>query len=237
MAAPGLRVDQNKVSRRLIKLAIGLALLGVLGFLFLRSVRGSRSQPYTLSAASLRPWTLITITGPRPGEPMLVWRPPAGLMGSLFDQLFKRSMESMGQPVVPGIPLVFQSEFAQAQVSLPTLSPEAVLAAAREAGLDAAPPQPRCLAHRRASGGSQASDREQLYFLLFDAPAFERFRQRLARLVNRDLAPGARPMDPALASPALIVALVESSQEHWLPLLADPERDCVAPIAISSAAP
>jgi AcrR family transcriptional regulator len=237
MAAPGIRVDQNKVSRRLIKLAIALALLGVLGFLFLRSVRGSRAQPYTLSAASLQPWTLITITNPRPSDPMLVWRPPAGLMGSLFDQLFKRAMESMGQPVMPGIPLVFQSEFAQAQASQPTLTPEAVLAAAREAGLDAAPPQPRCLGHRRTTGGSQGNDREQLYFLLFDAPAFGRFRQRLAQLVNRDLAPGARPMDPALASPALIVALVESSQEHWLPLHADPERDCVAPIAISSAAP
>jgi hypothetical protein len=35
----------------------------------------------------------------------------------------------------------------------------------------------------------------------------------------------------------LIIALVESSQERWLPLHADPARDCVAPIAISSAAP
>ena len=237
MAAPELSVDHNKVSRRLIKLAIALALLGLLGFLFLRSVRGSRAQPYTLPAASMQPWSLITIAAARPGEPMLVWRPPAGLMGSLFDQLFKRSMESMGQPVVPGIPLVFQSEFAQAQASQPTLTPEAVLAAARQAGLEATPPQPRCVAHRRATGGSQGTDREQLYFLLFDAPGFGRFRQQLAELVNRGLAPGARRMDPALASPALIVALVESSQDHWLPLHADPERDCVAPIAISPAAP
>ncbi|HET6149423.1 MAG TPA: hypothetical protein VFH68_17945 [Polyangia bacterium] len=230
MAGPRTSVSQNKPPRRLLKLGIGLALLGVLGFLFLRSVRGTRAAPYTLPRASSGPWSVATIAGARPNEPMLVWRPPPGLMGALFDQLFKRAMESMGQPVVPGIPLVFQSEFARAQASQPTLSPDALLAAARELGLDSQPPRPICLAHRRATSGT--NDREQLYFVIFDAPDFGRFRQRLAGQANPGVAAGAAAVDPAAQSPALIVALIESSQEHWLPLRADPKVDCVAPIAI-----
>lgn len=233
--APGgpSSVKQSRTSRRLVKLGVGLVLLGVLGFLFLRSVRGARAQPYTLAPASLAPWVLTTITGARPGEPMLLWQPPAALTSSLFGQLFKRAMESMGQPAVPGIPLMFQSEFAQAQASHPTLTPEALLAAARDAGLDAQPPQPLCLAHRRATTGS--NDREQMYFVIFDAPAFARFRQRLADLGRRDPTTGAAAINPTALSPALILALIESSSDHWLPLQVDPTRDCVAPIAISAA--
>jgi hypothetical protein len=232
MVAPRPSASQNKPSRRLVKLGIGLALFGVLGFLFLRSLHGTRAAPYTLARDSLGPWSVATIAGARPNEPMLVWRPPPGVMGGLFDQLFKRSMESMGQPVVPGIPLVFESEFAQAQANRPTLTADALLAAAREAGLDALPPRPICLAHRRATTGN--NDRQQLYFVIFDAPAFGVFRQRLAGLANRDFATGAPAIDPAAQSPALIVALIESPQERWLPLRADAKVDCVAPIVTSS---
>jgi hypothetical protein len=226
-------VNETKPSRRLIKLAVGLVLLGALGLLFWRSVRGTRAQPYTLTPASLRAWSLTTITGARPNEPMLVWQPPPDLTSSLFGQLFKRSMESMGQPALPGIPLVFQAELARAQANHPTLTPAALMAAAREAGMDSAPPRPICLAHRRASGGS--NDREQLYFVIFDAPAFGRFRQRFAELGNRAFAGGAA-IDPGQVSPALILALIESSSDHWLPLHADPKVDCVAPIAMAAPA-
>lgn len=229
---PG-RVNQSKTTRRLVKFGIALVLLGVLGFLFLRSVRGARAQPYVLTQASLAPWALTTVTGARPSEPMLLWQPPAALTSSLFGQLFKRNMESMGQPATPGIPLMFQAEFAQAQAGRPTLTPEAVLAAAREAGLDAQPPRPLCLAHRRAAAGS-SNDREQLYFVIFEAPAFGRFRQRLAELGHRDPATGAAAELPTALSPALILALIETQSDHWLPLQVDAKRDCVAPIAISS---
>jgi hypothetical protein len=71
--------------------------------------------------------------------------------------------------------------------------------------------------------------------VIFDAPAFGRFRQRLAELAGGGGEGGAGALDPARVSPALIVATVASSPIDWLPLRADPKVDCVAPIAISAA--
>ncbi len=221
----------TKLSKRLAKLGAGLVLLAVLGFLFLRSVRGTRAEPYTVTRDSLGPWSLAIVSDARPDEAILVLRPPPRLMSELFGQLFKRAMESMGEPSVPGIPLVLQSELTRALVDHPALTPEGLLAAARAAGLDAPSPKPLCIAHRRAPGGR---DRAQLFFAIFDLPAFGQFRQRLAAQWNGGVAPNA--FDPARLSPALIIATVESSTQAWLPLSADPKVDCVAPIAISSAA-
>ena len=220
----------TKVPKRLAKLGGGLVLLTVLGFLFLRSVRSTRAEPYTVARDSLGPWSLVIVSGAPPDEAILVLRPPPRLMSGLFDQLFKRAMESMGEPPLPGIPLVMQRELTRALVDHPTLTPEALLAAARAAGLDASSPKPLCIAHRRATGGR---DRAQLFFAIFDLPAFGQFRQRLATQWNGDVTP--KTFDPALISPALIIATVESTTQSWLPLGADPKVDCVAPIAISSA--
>ncbi len=220
----------TRVPKRLAKLAAGLVLLTVLGFLFLRSVRGTRAEPYTVARDSLGPWSLAIVSGAQPDEAMLVLRPPPKLMSGLFEQLFKRAMESMGKPPEPGIPLVMQGEFTRALVDRPTLTPEALLAAARTAGLDASSPKPLCIAHRRSTGGR---DRAQIFFAIFDLPAFGQFRQRLATQWNGGVTPNA--FDPALMSPAIIIATVESTTQSWLPLGADPKVDCVAPITISSA--
>jgi hypothetical protein len=130
-------------------------------------------------------------------------------------------MESMSAPKSPGIPLVLQSELDRggAQVAVETL-----VAAAREAGLESAPLQPRCLGRRRVSGPGAT---RQVYFVLFDAPAFGRFRERIATLLGSSF-------DPAAQSPVLLVAVAESTLGHWLPLRADPQKDCVAPIEIRS---
>lgn len=220
----------TKLSRRITKLIVGLALLALLGFLFLRSVRGARGEPYTISRDDLGPWHLAMVSGARPDEPMLVLQPPRGLMGGLFGQLFKRTMESMGAPTSPGIPVVLQEELTRALVDHPALTAEALLAEAQEAGLAAPSPTPLCIAHRRATGGS---GRQQLFFAIFDLPALGQFRQRLAAQWNDGIA--LPKFNPALLSPALIVSTVESNPESWLPLSPDPKIDCIAPIAISSA--
>ena len=229
MVARPARAPETTALKRVVRIGVGLALLVVLGFLFLRTVRGTRAEPYSIAPGNLGPWTLTIVSGARPNEPMLLLRPPPELMSGLFDQLFKRAMESMGQPALPGIPLVLQGELTRAQAGHPTLAPESVMAAAREAGLDSLSPKPICVAHRRTTTGG---DRQQLYFAIFEAPAVGRFRQRLAAQWNDDVAPPAA-FDPALVSPALIVAMVESSVERWLPLHADPKVDCVAPIVVS----
>jgi hypothetical protein len=220
-------------SNRLLKGGVGLILLTLLGFLFMRTVRGTRAEPYTIPPDGMGPWTLAFEPGDRPQDPILVWRPPAGLTGGLFGQLFKRAMESMSAPAVSGMPLVLASELAHAQARHPALTREVLMTAAREAGLDRMPPQPRCMAHRRAQGGG---DREQLYFVLFDPAAFGRFRQRIGAVLNDGVTP-ARDFDPALLPPALMLALVESTTERWLPMRADPAADCVAPILLAPAPP
>ena len=63
--------------------------------------------------------------------------------------------------------------------------------------------------------------------MLFDAPAFGRFRDRMATLLGSGF-------DPAAQSPVLCVAVAESTFGHWLPLRANPEKDCLAPIVIGS---
>ncbi len=68
----------------------------------------------------------------------------------------------------------------------------------------------------------------QLYFVLFDMPAFHDFRQKAAARVR---ATGA-PFDPAALSPTLIVAATDAMFRQWQPLRADADKDCFAPITV-----
>jgi hypothetical protein len=104
------------------------------------------------------------------------------------------------------------------------LTPEALLSAARDAGLGSTPLQPRCLGHRRVS---EPGSTREVYFVLFDAPAFGRFRDRIATLLGSGF-------DPAAQSPVLLVAVADSNVGDWLPLRANPQEDCVAPIVVGS---
>jgi hypothetical protein len=202
----------------LIKLLVAVALIGGLGFLLTWSARSTRSLPYTIDGESLRNWTLDLNRASGPGEPAVVLRPTADFTG-LFGQVFKRAMESMSAPSAPMIPLVLQGEIAGHPVT-----PQALLAAAREAGLDSMPLRPRCLGYRRVS---ERGSTRQVYFVLFDAPAYRSFRDRVGTLLGSTF-------DPAAQSPVLVVAMAESTLGRWLPLRADPEKDCLAPIEIGS---
>jgi hypothetical protein len=94
---------------------------------------------------------------------------------------------------------------------------------ARAAGLEAAPPVPRCIAHRRLP---EPHTRSQAYFAIFDSPAFTTFRWNLATR----LGPG---FDAGAATPAVFVGVIESTLRDWIPLRADAARDCLAPIAVT----
>jgi hypothetical protein len=207
----------GKTSRRIIKILVGLGVIGILGFLMVRSVRDARATPYTIARSTLQGWTLTVQRASSPNDAVLVLQPPAELANGLFNQVFKRTMESMSRPAAAAIPLVLHGELDPAFVS--RLTPEALMAIARDAGLGSAQFQPRCLGYRRVSERRGA---KQLYFVLFDAPAFQHFRELLK-------ARGAS-FDPAALSPVLMVAVAESDFSDWLPLRADPKADCVAPI-------
>jgi hypothetical protein len=195
----------------------------VAGFAFWHTVHSARSAPYTLTAAAAQgSWRLAIGMVSNPNDPALLLEPPPGLSRELFDQVFKRSMESMQAPALAGIPLVLAGELGP--VGSARLSPDALLAMARAAGLEGAPPVPRCLAHRRQP---EPDTRQQAYLAIFDSPAFATFRGNLEARLGPNFDAGA-------ATPALLVGVVESPLERWLPLQADAAKDCVAPLTVAS---
>jgi hypothetical protein len=160
--------------------------------------------------------------GSQPNDAILMLRPPSALSTDLFDQVFKRSMESMQAPETAGIPLVLQGELERAGAKI---SADELLNLARQAGLETTPPVPHCMAHRRAP---EPDARQQLYFAMFDSAPFESFRRTLADRLGPSF-----NMD--LVSPVVFVGVVESPLRRWLPLHPDAKKDCVAPIEISLA--
>jgi hypothetical protein len=146
-------------------------------------------------------------------------------MPPLASELFARMGESLNYPPA-AMPVVLRSEFQRAMAGV--LTPEALLDAARDAGLELATFQPRCMGHRRISAPGLV---KAVYFLVFDLPAFSRFRQEAAERLgaagrDRSL------FDPAALSPVLIAADLDGSFTRWLPLRVDPEADCFAPIVV-----
>jgi hypothetical protein len=212
-------------SKVVVRIAMALGALVALGYGIMHSARSSRAQAYSVPQTHLRNWTLSVEIGNRPDDPVLMLRPSSELMSDLFDQTFKRSMESMRAPETGGIPLVLEGELERAGSE--RISPDELLAMARRAGLEATPPQPRCMGHRRAP---EPNTRQQVYFAIFQSQAFEAFREALRERLGPKV-------EPDFVSPVLLVGLVESSQGQWLPLKVVPEKDCVAPIEISLAAP
>jgi hypothetical protein len=149
---------------------------------------------------------------------VLALTPPAELPLRLFRQVFSRAGESLSAPNAPGIGLVLASELRGAAVPMDEL-----LAVAREAGLDRLRLNPRCMGYRRES---QPGSTRQLYFVLFDMPEFAAFREALAARVS---AQGETSFTAAGLAPVMMLAAAPDFS-RWMPIVADAERDCVAPV-------
>jgi hypothetical protein len=212
------------VKRTLIKVAIGVVVLGGLGVLFVRSAQKVRSEPYEIARSRLAGWTLAIDPSPGSSGVMLGLQPDKETAAMLFSQVFSRAGESLSSPLPAAIPLVLQSELDRARAG--TLEPEALLASARAAGLASSTFEPRCMAHRRISGPGIL---RQVYFVRFDWPAFSTFRQQIAQDMR---AAGGSGIDPAALSPVLIVGASDAAFGRWLPLRAEAEDDCLAPMAV-----
>jgi hypothetical protein len=209
----------------LIKIAIGLAVVAVAGVLFVRSAISTRAEPYTTRAGWLRDWRVVEESPASPNEAVLSLQAPREFAADLFRQVFARSGESLSGPSTAAIPLLLKGEFDRAFAG--HVMPAALAAAAREAGLESTPITPRCLGFRRVSAPGV---NRQLYFVLFDAPAVNQFRDQIQNL-RPDQGAAAAGYDPRGLSPILIVAATDSAFSRWLPLVADPETDCLAPLA------
>ena len=205
------------------KVGLGALLIVGLPWLFLRTVRNTIAEPYAVDDASLSGWTLVLTETGQPSNALLALQPPGELVPALFQQVFHRTMESMATPLRPAMPVVLRSEFVTALREV--LSAEEILEAARDSGLEQARFDPVCMAVQREPVGGRT---RQLYFVVFEAPAFLRFRQALARLYAE--AGGAGPFDPAGLELALPVASANADFAHWWPLEVDRATDCRAPL-------
>ena len=146
-------------------------------------------------------------------------------MAPLARELFARRGESLHYPP-PAMPVVLRSEFQRAMAGV--LAPEALLDAAREAGLESASFQPRCMAQRRISAPGVLRG---VYFLLFDLPQFSQFREQIAQRL-RAAGGEASLFDPSALSPVVMAAALDGSFSSWQPIRADPDVDCFAPIVV-----
>ena len=208
----------------LIKTAIGLAALAGLGVLFVRSAISTRAEPYTTRAEWLRSWKLAEASPSAPTDAVLALEAPRELAADLFRQAFARSGESLTGPSVPSIPLILKGEFDRTLAGHVTV--DALVAAARAAGLESVALEPRCMAYRRVSAPGVI---RQLYFVLFDAPAIARFREQIQGL-RPDAGSGGAGFDPRALSPVLFVAASDADYARWQPLVADADADCIAPL-------
>ncbi len=202
----------------LVKVAVILILLAGVGYLFMRSLDVTRAEPYTVRPEHLESWTLAADAGATGNMAVLALAPTAELPLRLFRQIFSRAGESLSAHNAPGIALVLADELRGVAVPVDDL-----LALARETGLDRARINPRCMGYRRES---QPGSTRQLYFVLFDMPEFATFRQALAARVTSQ---AGSAFTPAALSPVMMLAAAPDFS-RWMPIVADAERDCVAPV-------
>lgn len=213
--------------RILVKVAVGTAALAVLAVLFLRSLESTRAAPFAVDAGTLAGWTLALQPPQDPLGSWLAMSPPPPLTSALGREIFRRGGESVNYPNPALVPLLLRDEFEQAFAG--RVLPEQIVSLARSAGLESTRWTPRCMAHRRISAPGMTTG---VYFVVLDAAPFDRFRQQLAGLLQAAGA-ASSPFDPAALSPALIVAALDGNFGRWMPLRADPEADCMAPVEVS----
>ena len=207
-------------SRRRPWLVIALVpiALAVLAVLFMRSLDDTRAEPFTVRSAQLTGWTLASNPDASPGQPLLILSPPAELPMRLFRQVFTRAGESLTTPNLPGIWLALADELRGAAISEADL-----LTLARDAGLERSKLVPRCMAYRRES---QPGSTRQLYFVWFELPELQGFRQALADRVAKASGP---PLNPETLQPVMMLAAAPDFS-RWMPLEPVTEKECMASV-------
>lgn len=212
---------EKRRSSILLKIAIAIAAIAVLGYLFIHSLETTRSEPYTVERAHLARWTLVLEPAGGASAPLLSVHTGLEVVTDLFRQLFNRAMESMNTPQTASIPIVLRGEFDRGLAGRMTSAE--LLAAARQAGLESASHQPRCLAHRRISEPAMT---RQAYFAIVTSPSIISFREQLAHT-------GDGAFDAAALTPIIFVGASDAAYHRWLPIRAG-DADCIAPIQIGA---
>lgn len=205
----------------LVKLVVGLAVLIVVPWLFLRTLQDTIAAPYSVPEGSLSGWTLVLADPMRPAVWAAGLQPPALFRAGLFDQLFDRTMASMTSPVDDVLPIVLDSELRGGRAA--GVSPETIRRAADEAGIERAGLQPVCMAVKRETFAGRT---REFFFVVFDVPEVAAFRQRLGELAGEGAGADALgPLDLILP-----IAGSDTAFTGWWPVVVDRELDCQAPV-------
>ena len=209
--------------KTLLKVLVALVAIAALGLLFVRSVRSTSAEPFSIPRAHLAGWTLELAPPDDPLGALLTLTSNTQLMPPLSRELFARMGESLHYPR-GAMPVVLRGEFDSAIAG--RVTPDALLELARQSGLESPGIQPQCMARRRDSAPGVVRG---IYFLVFDLPQFGQFREQVAKRIGGG---GANSLfDPAALSPVVVAANLDADTARWLPLRAT-ESDCFAPIVI-----
>jgi hypothetical protein len=209
----------------LVRAAVVLVLIAGLAYLFIKTAQDVVSEPYSVRQKHLREWTVETRDSQGPLDGVVVLRPPHAMPAMIAQQIFLRRMEGMITPAVHAIPLVLRSEFDGVFATVASL--DDLAAVAEEAGLRSAPFVPTCLGARREG----SSDAGQIFFILFESPAFDQFRQEIGALL--ETRGGNRAVyDADSLRPLLVINASGNSLRGWIPTRQNPEEDCVSPVEL-----
>ena len=164
--------------KTLLKVLVALVAAAALGLMFVRSVRSTSAEPFSIPQAHLTGWTLALAP---PGDPLgalLTLTPDPRLMPPLSRELFARMGESLHYPQA-AMPLVLRGEFDRAIAG--SVTPDALLELARQSGLEPPSIHPHCMGRRRDSAPGVVRG---IYFLVFDLPQFRQFREQVAKRIG-----------------------------------------------------
>lgn len=205
-------------------LKAGLAAIVVAGLtiLLVRTLRGR--GPYQVEDIVLSGWMLEASP---PGEPSIVaLRPPTPLSTELFQQLFRRTGESLVAPPHPSVPLVLRDEYSDSLQGVLTI--EDIVDTARDVGLESARFEPVCMGRRRESSPGRG---DELFFVVFNAPIFDKFRDQLTPLFPEHA--GAFPYEPKALRPILTIAATDREFARWWPIPVTSHLDCLATFRVT----
>lgn len=209
------------------KIIVGAVVLAALFALFLWTLRETESTPYQVGTSLLTGWRVTIEPSREPDGPLLTLAPPRELTMGLFRQVFERTMESMDAPSVYGIALILQREFTESLGG--RIEPAELADWAREAGLEGATLEPRCLA---VHPGTTANEPRRTFYVVFGLPALQEFRGQVA--AHLETRGGDRAaFDPTAVAPLLYLAATDRGfRGGWPPPSRDSEDECIAPVEL-----
>jgi hypothetical protein len=205
-------------AERLLRIGLGVLAAVVVTWVAVRIFRG-HGGPYSVEAATLSGWTLVT---GEPGGPAVIGlTPPQALPASLFRQLLQRTEQPLVAPARPLLPLVLRDEYAESLQGVYSI--EDLMAVAKDVNIEAARFEPVCLVRRTESTSAGA---RELFVVLFESPVFDEFRHQLPPLFPEHA--GVAMFEPSALHPMLSVGGTDPDFGRWWPLQIDADEECQA---------